>query len=278
MFGAGIIVFRETLEAAMIISILAAATVGIVGRSRMLLSGIVAGVAGAVAMALLTDRIAGMASGTGQDLMNAGILGFAVLMLAWHNVWMVRHGAKLAQEARQVGHAVRGGEKTLLTLFVVIALAVLREGSETVLFVYGLMAGGGTSALQALTSGGLGLGAGALVGFALYAGFLHIPARWFFAATSGLILLLAAGMAGQMARFLVQGDVLPDLGSPLWSTAEILSNASLMGTILHALVGYEAAPSGLQAVFYFATLILILAAMRLFRCREDIPSPRAYLS
>lgn len=269
MFGTGIIVFRETLEAAMIIGILAAATVGIAGRSRMLLGGIAAGVVGAIVVALLTSRIAEMASGTGQDLLNAGILGFAVLMLAWHNIWMSRHGAELAHQARQVGHAVRGGEKTLLTLFVVIALAVLREGSETVLFVYGSMAGGEATALQVLTSGGLGLGAGALAGFLLYAGFLRIPTRWFFAATSGLILLLAAAMASQMARFLVQSDVLPDLGSPLWDTTGMLSNTSAAGVLLHALMGYEAMPSGLQVVFYITTLIVILSAMRVLRYRKD---------
>lgn len=272
MFGIGVIVFRETLEAAMIIGILAAATVGIAGRSRMLLGGIAAGVVGAIVVAMLTGRIAEMASGTGQDLLNAGILGFAVLMLAWHNIWMSHHGAKLVHQARQVGHAVRGGEKTLLTIFVVIALAVLREGSETVLFIYGLMAGSETSVLEVMTSGSLGLGAGALAGFLLYAGFLRIPTRWFFAATSGLVLLLAAAMASQMARFLVQSDVLPDLGSSLWDTSNVVSNTSAAGALLHALIGYEATPSGLQVVFYITTLIVILAAMWILRCRKSTVS------
>ena len=271
MFGSAIIVFRETLEAALIIGIIAAATRGLPFRNTWLLGGIAAGVVGSLIVASLTGRIAELAEGAGQELFNASVLGLAALMLAGHNIWMARHGMQLARNARQIGHEVVSGSRAMSALGVVIALAILREGSETALFLYGLLTGGEETLATVLGGGALGFFVGAVAGYGLYAGFLRIPARMFFAVTGGLILFLAAAMASQAAGFLVQADVLPSLANPLWNTSWLLDNTSVVGRFLHALVGYEAMPSGIQVVFYTVTLILVLAGMRIFRVR--LPSP-----
>lgn len=262
MLGAAIIVFRETLEAALILGIIAAATRGVLGRGNWLAAGVVAGILGALMVAGLTERIGQMANGIGQEMFNAAVLAIAVVMLAWHNIWMSRHGAQMAREAKQVGRDVSAGTKDLHVLLVVVALAVLREGSETVLFLYGLASSSNAGLSSVIYGAALGLAAGAAAGIALYAGFLSIPSKWFFSATSGLILLLAASMSSQMARFLVQGDVLPSLASPVWDTSGLLANDSALGTLLHALMGYDAAPAGMQVIFYLCTFIVILFGMR----------------
>ena len=77
-----------------------------------------------------------------------------------------------------------------------------------------------------------------------------------------MILLLAAGMAAQAADFLVQADLLPPLGGELWDTSFVLSDYSLVGQVLHTLIGYTAQPSGIQVVFYAATVIVIGGLMR----------------
>jgi high-affinity iron transporter len=270
MLGSAIIVFRETLEAALIIGIIAAATRAIPSRKPWILSGIGAGILGSLIVASLTGRIAEMAEGVGQELFNAGILGLAALMLAWHNIWMARHGAQMAHEAKQLGQDVASGNREMSALALVVALAILREGSETALFLYGLITGGEES-LAAVSSGGaIGLALGGLAGYGLYAGFLRIPVRQFFSATSGLVLLLAAAMASQMARFLVQADLLPSLANPLWDSSWLLDNGSLTGRFLHTLIGYEAMPSGIQAVFYLATILLIFTGMRFARIRSPL--------
>lgn len=265
MLSSSIIVFRETLEAALILGIIAAATQGVFQRGRWLAGGVLAGVLGSAVVAALTEQLAELAEGAGQELFNAGVLGIAVVMLAWHNIWMARHGAEMARQAKQVGGAVKSGDKTLFAVAVVIALAVLREGSETVLFLYGMLASGEQSIASVLAGGALGLAVGAAAGVGLYAGFLRIPARWFFSATSGLILLLAAAMASQAARFLVQADRLPALASPLWDSSAVLTNTSPLGALLRMLAGYDAAPSGMQVIFYFTTVGLVLLGMRLAR-------------
>lgn len=269
MLSAAIIVFREALEAALIMGIIAAATRRLPKRNFWLLIGCAAGVAGSLIVASLTGQIAGLAEGVGQELFNAGILGLAAMMLAWHNIWMARHGKQLAQDARQLGQDVVSGSREMSTLALVIALAVLREGSESVLFLYGLIAGGEETRATVLGGATIGLLFGAMAGYGLYAGLLRIPARLFFSVTSGFILLLAAAMSSQAARFLVQADLLSSLANPLWNTSWLLDNSSLLGRLLHTIVGYEATPSGIQVVFYSATLLLILAGMHIFRHRPN---------
>ena len=262
MFATAIIVFREVLEAAVIIGILAAATRDIPGRNRWLAAGIAAGLLGAGMVALGTGRIAELASGVGQELFNAVVLGIAVVMLAWHNLWMSSHGAALAADARKVGTAIRDGRRARSVLLIVVGLAVLREGSETVLFLYGIAASDGGASLPMLAGGFTGIIAGVAVGWLLYAGLLRIPLRWFFTATGILVLFLAAGMASQAARFLIQADILPSLATPLWDTSSWLPQSSMAGTLLHGLIGYDAQPSGMQIVFYVLVLGAIAAGMK----------------
>jgi high-affinity iron transporter len=203
----------------------------------------------------------------GQELFNASILGVAVVMLAWHNIWMSVHGRELAANANRVGADIRSGAKELSVLLVVVAIAVLREGSETVLFLYGVAISGHESSLPMIAGGAIGLAGGVAVGWLLFKGLLRIPLRWFFSATSLLVLLLAAGMASQAARFLIQADKLPSLAAPLWDTSWIVSNSSLFGKALQGMIGYDAQPSGMQMTFFFAVLVAILAGMAWARRR-----------
>jgi high-affinity iron transporter len=272
MLGATIIVFREVLEAALIIGIVAAATRDRPGRNRWLLAGVGSGVIASVLVASLTGELASFADGIGQELFSAGVLGLAVLMLAWHNIWMSRHARVLAHDARQLGADVASGRRDMSAMALVVALAVVREGSETALFMYSLMIGGDNSGFSVFLGGLLGLALGAAAGIGLYAGFLRIPAKWFFSATSGLILLLAAAMASQFARVLIQADLLPSPLSPLWDTSWLLTNSSPIGVLLHVLIGYEATPAGMQVVFYATALVLIAAGMRYAKTAQSSSS------
>ncbi|MDO9054395.1 MAG: FTR1 family protein [Gallionella sp.] len=262
MFGTAIIVFREVLEAAIIIGIIAAATRDVPGSRRWLAAGLLAGLLGSAVVASFTDVIGSLASGIGQEIFNAIVLGIAVLMLAWHNIWMASHGAALASSARSVGGDIRDGRRACSVLFLIVGLAVLREGSETVLFLYGIAASDSGGQSSMLLGGLLGMTLGSAVGYMIYAGLLRVPMRWFFSATSVLVLLLAAGMASQAAHFLIQADLLPSLAAPLWDTSAALPENGLPGMVLHSLIGYDARPAGMQIVFYMTALIAIIAGMK----------------
>jgi high-affinity iron transporter len=263
MLATAIIVFREVLEASLIVGIVLAATQGVPRRGVWVARGIGAGTLGAVVVAGFAQTIAAASAGIGQEVFNAAVLFAAVAMLGWHNIWMTRHGRELTLAASRLGNAVRAGEQPLWALSFAVGLAVLREGSEVVLFLYGIAAAGDGGPAALAAGGALGLMAGVAAGAALYLGLVSIPLRHLFAVTSWLVLLLAAGMASQGAAFLMQADLLPPLGTDLWDTSFLLSEHSLAGRVLHTLIGYTAQPAGVQVVFYLVTLLVIGGLMRL---------------
>lgn len=277
MTGALIIVFREVLEAALVLGIVLAASRGVAFSRRWIAGGVVAGVLGALLVAGGAESISMAFEGVGQEVLNAGILLAAVLMLAWHAIWMGRHGAEIAREMRAVGHEVSAGARPLSVLALVVGLAVLREGSEVVLFLYGIAAGGADP--RALWSGSLaGLAAGAAAGALMYFGLLRIPARHLFSVTGWMIVLLAAGMAGQAGNYLVQAGLLPALVEPLWDSSAWLPQDSLIGEVLHVLVGYADRPSLMQVLFFATTLASIVALDRIVNRRAKNASTSAPLA
>ena len=140
MIGAFIIVLREVIEAGLIVGIVLAATRGVPRRGAYVGFGVLGGVAGAGVVAVFAGVIADAFAGSGQEILNAVVLSLAVVMLAWHNAWMAKHGRELASQVKAVGQAVASGSRPLTALAVVCGVAVLREGSEVVLFLYGIVA------------------------------------------------------------------------------------------------------------------------------------------
>jgi high-affinity iron transporter len=259
-----LIVFREVFEAGLIVGIVMAVTAGVVGRGLWIAGGVAAGVLGACLVALFTGGLSELFGGSGQEVFNAGILSFAVIMLTWHNVWMARHGRELAAELQAAGEAVVAGSKSLAALAIVVAIAVLREGSEVVLFLYGVAAAQGGASWGMVAGGFIGLILGSLVCLLTYLGLITIPTRYLFAVTSTLIAFLAAGLAAQAIAFLQQADILTALDQTVWDTSWILSDSSYLGRALHTLIGYVDQPTAMQLIVYAATLTVIAVLMKLF--------------
>jgi high-affinity iron transporter len=262
VLAALIIVFREVVEAGIVVGIVLAATRSVGGSRLWAAAGVVAGVAGSCLVAVFAGAIASAFDGFGQELFNAAILSIAVVMLIGHNVWMARHGRELAQDIRATGEAIAQGSKSLAALAVVIGIAVLREGAEIVLFLYGIAItdGGSGAALILGGVGGLILGAG--LSALTYLGLLRVPARHLFKVTSVMIAFLAAGMAAQAAFFLEQAGTIDRLGQTVWDSSWLLSEKSIIGRVLHTLIGYSDQPTVLQLIVYLATLLVIYGLTR----------------
>lgn len=260
MFATGLIVFRETLEAALFVGIVAAATRGLERRSLWIAGGVLAGLTGALLLAAGMEKVSVWADGIGQDLLNVGIIAVALAMLAWHCVWVSTHGREMAHEARQTGNLAADGTGSLRALTLAVALAVLREGAETVLFVAGFMSGSSGGALPMLLGALTGLALGSLAGLLIYLGLARIKTQHLFSVTNALILVLAGSLASQLARTLIQAGLVVRWSEPLWDGSFLLSNESSLGILLHALLGYDANPSGLQLLFYAGAIGMIWMA------------------
>jgi high-affinity iron transporter len=194
MLGALLIVFREVLEAGLIVGIVMAATRGVPGRGRWITIGIAAGVLGAGVVAMFAGVISEAFQGSGQELFNASVLGIAA-----------------------------GAAFTALTYF----------------------------------------------------GLLAIPNRHIFSVTSWLIALLAAGMAAQSVQFLNSAGLVESLDQTVWDTSWLLSEGSILGRLLHILVGYTERPTEMQLLVYVAILIAMYVLMRIARPSPRNPMPAA---
>ena len=263
MIAALIIVFREVFEAGLIVGIVLAVTRTVPHRNAWIGGGLLAGICAACVVAVFAGALSNLFAGMGQELFNATILSVAVVMLTWHNVWMARHGSELAGDLRAAGQAVVEGSKSLLALAVVVGVAVLREGSEVVLFLYGVVAGSDDSALSVALGGFAGLALGAVVCVLTYAGLVRIPTRKLFAVTTVLIALLAAGMAAQAVAFLERANWLTPLDTVVWDSGWLLSDKSIAGRAMHTLIGYTDQPTEMQLLVYLAVILVTIALMRL---------------
>ena len=274
MLAAALIVFREVLEAGLIVGIVLAATEGIRGRGWWIAGGVLGGLLGASLVALFAQELSDLFQGSGQNLFNAAVLLAAVVMLGWHTIWMARHAGELTSDMKALGGAVASGERTLLAMAIVVAVAILREGSEVVLFLFGIATSGGEQPLSMMFGGVAGVLAGAACSWLLYRGLLAIPTRRLFSVTNGLIAVLAAGMAGQAAVLLARANLLPSLGDEVWDTSGILRDDGILGRALHAMVGYSDRPMGVQLISYAGVLVILIVLGRWFgQARRSTPAP-----
>jgi high-affinity iron transporter len=257
MLAALVIVFREVLEAGLIIGVVLAASRGVAGRNGAVLAGVLAGIVASTVVAAFAARISNAFDGRGQELFSATVLFLAVLMLAWHVVWMAEHAREMTHELKKLGNDVAAGTQSLFALAMAVGLAVMREGSEVVLFMTGIVMQGHDTLPALLAGSGLGLLLGAAVSMVLYLSLAALPLKRLFSVTGFLVTLLAAGLAASGVQQLSNAGVLNVLDAQLWDTSWLLSQTSWPGRVLHVLVGYMDRPTGMELLAYLATALSI---------------------
>lgn len=262
MFNAGVIVFREVFEIAIVVCVILAATRQVPGRGKYIAGGIGLGALSVAILAYFAEFIVGFAAHLGTHVFNAIVLFTAASLIAVSVVWMQQHGREIAAHMKALGASIATGAKPLYMLGIVVALAVLREGSEIVLFLYGVYASGESTVTDIIFGGLAGAALATMAGAFMYLGLIRIPVKQLFSVSGWLLAFLAAGMVAKGIGHLVQGGFLPGLINPIWDTSSILPQRELFGRFLSVLVGYQDQPAGIQVLFYVVTLILISFTMR----------------
>ena len=263
MGAALLITLREGIEAALIVSILLAYVrqLGRMDRARSILWGVLAAVAVSVAVAGVLFALAAEFSGVGEQIFEGTTTLVAVSVLTWMIFWMRRQGGKVKGEIQhKVDDALAGGG---VALGAVAFAVVVREGIETALFLFGATqatrarqgAGGGGS-LPGVLGGVIGLSLAAALGYLLFKGSVKLNLRTFFTYTGGIILVVSAGLFAFSLSELQEANILPGFGAKAFDLTKSLPDSSGPGSVLHALVGYQANPTWLAVFTWFTYLVV----------------------
>ncbi|MET0378367.1 MAG: FTR1 family protein [Spongiibacteraceae bacterium] len=244
LLDAIVIVLRETLEAGVLVSVLASLGTRLHLSLRWLGTALLAGSAGALISAFNLGIVSGWFAGVGQEVVDA-LLQYAIFLLL---LWLM-----LLMQRPQPEPLLRG------CMIAIVALAVTREGSEILLFFSSYLQSE-EALIGAATSGFVGFMIGLSVGILCYLTLAVTLQPSTAARVQRIVLpLVAAGMTLQATQLLVQADWLP-AGPPLWNSGHLLSERSISGQMAYAVFGYEATPTAIEIGFYIGALCLLLLA------------------
>ena len=249
-----IIFLREVLEAALILSILLAVSYQLKHSRKWIFPAMGIGFIGASIMAYYLGEISNLLDGTGQEVMNSFLLMFMVVLTNLICVWLFQFFFGGRDSVQPVFATV-----IRLILIINVSIAIMHEGSELSIYSYSFIQTHKNN-LSLMLGGGLGLGIGASLGAIVYYLLINLQKHILLKVAIGVLMLIAAGMASQSALYLIQSGWLPSQ-LPLWDTSQIISERSITGQLLYALIGYEATPSPLQVSFYFAVIIFFIVSI-----------------
>lgn len=274
MGGAFVVTLREGFEAALILGIVYTylQKIGAERSYHYVTRGGLLGVLASIALGVLVSVLSGPLLDFGPDVIALGVIFVAVIVLTWHGYWMRQHARAVKGDVQRRIDEAQATHRFWI-VGVLAFIGVFREGAETVLFLWGLMAQATSTAGWASAAGAvLGLAMAAALGWAIFRSGRHVSLQRFFAVTSVFLLFLAAGMFSTGVGRLEAMSVLPQ--SPTaWDTSFVLGDHGFVGGFLNGLVGYRAKPSFLEAGSYL--LYLIVAGALLFRSDPSEPRSRA---
>ncbi|MBR7002916.1 MAG: FTR1 family protein [Neisseriaceae bacterium] len=261
-----LIMLREGLEAALIVGIVAG-FLKQAGKTH-LMPKVWGGVALAVALCFgvgfVLLKTVGEIPQKQQELVG-GIIGLiAVAMLSWMILWMNKAAKSMKQELHGSMQAALAKSASGWFLVSMAFLAVLREGLESVFFLFAVFTQRG--ALSNMSLGAVaGLAVAVVIGFLIYQGSIRINLAKFFRITGVFLIFVAAGLFAGSFRALHEGGVwnlwqqrLYEYSSAFdWS--KVLDEDSPLGVMLGGFFGYVHQPTVSDAVLYFAYLVPVLA-------------------
>ena len=269
MLAAGLITFREGLEAALIVGIVLGylKKIGRLDRQRYVWGGVIAAIVASLGVALGLQAIGAQFTGRAEEIFEGATMFFAVGGLTWMIFWMRYQGRyiKVALE-RDVQVAVTAGQNW--ALFALAFVAAFREGVETALFLSA--AALASAAANTLWGGLLGLGVALLVGYLIFTTTVRLDVKRFFDATSVLLLLFAAGLLAHGVHEFQEAGLIPVIVEHVWDINHILNENSTLGSILKAMLGYNGNPSLLEVSSYLGYWVVVLSSVRWWMKRVGV--------
>ena len=268
-----IVTLREAFEAALLLGIVYSYLDRVGGRSQyhwVTLGGVL-GLVASVLAGVGVSYLSGPLLDLGPDLVAAAVIFVAVALLTWHSWWMRQHARAVSGDVQRRIDEARATQR-LWIVGLVAFTGVFREGAETVLFLWGLMNQTTIGGWGGVTGGVLGVATAAALGWAIFRGGRRLSLQRFFAVTTVLLVLVAAGLFSTGIGKLIGLGLIPG-GDTLWDTSGLLRDDSVVGSFLSGLVGYRARPSAPEVIGY--VVYLAAAGLLLFTPRATAPATKA---
>ncbi|RUU60082.1 FTR1 family protein [Mesorhizobium sp. M2C.T.Ca.TU.002.02.1.1] len=279
LFGqVAFVVWRESTEAILVVGILQGWLAHHAGARAataryFLWTGVAAGLGGALLLAGVILFLESLLDGERADYFQIGMAALAALLILQMVVWMHRQGRGLKQDLE------RGAERALTAgnwvgLFLLVAIAVMREGSETVVFLYGLLASAGrTTLLGTLAAVAAGLAFAAASYWLIHIAAKRFPWKVFFRVSEVLLLFLAGSLLMTALDRAIGLELVPPLSGAVWDTSWLLDDTGRLGGLVASMTGYRARPELATILAYAIYWIAVLALLRSPRLHRMQPSP-----
>jgi high-affinity iron transporter len=273
--GSFLIFLREGIEGSVICAILL--TYLAAGGRRDLFRWVMAGAAVAIAVSALVGTglyllvKSSFVGSQQQTWFETATFGLAVVVLTYMTFWMKRHARSLSAGLRsRVDSAVAMGSG--LALFTAALVTVGREALETSIFMVAIAFENST--IQLVLGATAGLLVALAIAVAIYRMGVKLNLARFFTVVGAALMVVAAGLLANMVQNLQALNLLPGADAHMWNTSGVIPDSSIVGDILHGLLGYAASPTALQLMTYVVFLAVGLTAF-LRRPRSRSASERA---
>jgi high-affinity iron transporter len=248
------VIWRESVEALLVVGILnawLARQTGGGARGRVYLwAGVAAGLALAIVLGAALLGFGETLSDDAQQIYQTAAVLLAAGLIVQMVFWMRRHGRTLKRDL-EASLQDAADRASWWSVFVLAAIAVAREGSETVVFLYGTIAAAHTGAVAApLAAAFLGFALALATYYLLQIGSRIVSWRLFFRVTEIMLLFLAASLLVTGVDNLIGLGYLPPLSTRLWDSSAILPDSGGLGGLVGALTGYRARPDLMLLIAY----------------------------
>ncbi|KJV57557.1 iron permease FTR1 family protein [Orientia chuto str. Dubai] len=256
MAKVSVIIFREMLEISIFISIISAATLGIANSRNYIIFGIVIGSMISILLAFIFAQISLMFDGFGAEIFSIAIIFLTIVMVAYTIVKVVNYNSKLKQWFGNLQNEICIGTTSKWAISLMVAATIIREGIEIILFLGSIIATDRAVYVTDYLIGSIiGSIAALLIGYSIYNGLMVISPKYFFKVSFWLLLFIAAALSSEAAVIMTSSGIIISGSEVLWNSAWFISDESLLGRVLKALIGYTTTPNMAQVVFYISTLL-----------------------
>ena len=258
MFKIALVVFRESLEIAMLLGIILAITKRIEKSRLYIITGIMAGTTLVAFFSFFTRSVSLSLGGMGDEVFTSCIMFLTTGLISWTIIWMQSYGEMIKQNPGTLSDKINGSNVIYIMLILVVTSFVLEEGVAMVILIYSI------SLVETINSNSyilgviIGMVSGVILGITIYLGLIKLSNQQYILRISSILLMLiAAGFAAEAAGIMASAGIVTILTERVWDSSWIITDRSVLGTLLHRTTGYIARPNELQIICYVCTIVII---------------------